>query len=182
MKLSTLLLDRDGVINHDSPDYIRSADQWKAIPGSLETIAELSKAGVWVGIATNQSGLARGYFSTADLDQMHQKLRRGVEALGGQVHAIAHCFHLPSDHCDCRKPKPGLLDQLIALRGDGFVSHETVMIGDTAKDLEAAKSRGISAVLVRTGKGADTEKNQDIKNPVYDSLAHWARDTQSLDL
>ncbi len=175
MKLTTVLLDRDGVINHDSPDYIRSATQWEPIPGSLEAIAALSKAGIWVGIATNQSGLARGHFTSVDLDQMHQKLRQGVASLGGQIQAIAHCFHLPDDQCDCRKPKPGLLDQLIALRGAEYVSHETIMIGDSLKDLQAAQHRGIASALVRTGKGTDTEKHQAIKSPVYDSLVDWAR-------
>lgn len=180
MALRTLILDRDGVINHDSPDYIKCAQEWEPIPGSLETIARLSQRGVWIGIATNQSGLARGLFSSADLDQMHLKLRQGVEALGGQIDAIAHCFHLPNQGCDCRKPKPGLIEQLIRLRGADYVSHETLMVGDSYKDLQAAKAAGIEAVLVRTGKGAETERSQPIKNPVYDSLADWA--SQALDV
>lgn len=181
MKLTTLLVDRDGVINFDSPDYIKSTDEWQAIPGSLEALATLSKAGVWIGIATNQSGLARGLFSSADLDQMHQKLRLGVEALGGRINAIAHCFHLPGDGCECRKPKPGLLNQLIALRGDGFVSRETIMVGDSLKDLQAADAIGIRSALVRTGKGSDTERAGGFTSPVFDSLADWAQSV-SLDV
>lgn len=174
MTLSTLFVDRDGVINFDSPDYIKSAEEWQPIPGSLETLAKLSRAGVWIGIATNQSGLARGLFSSADLDQMHQKLRAGVEAHGGRIDAIAHCFHLPDAQCACRKPAPGLLSQLAELRGNGFVSRETLMIGDSLKDLQAASAFGINSVLVRTGKGADTERVGGFDNPVFDSLADWA--------
>ena len=174
MALRTLFLDRDGVINHDSPDYIKSAAEWQPLPGALEAIATLSQQGVWIGIATNQSGLARGLFTSADLDQMHLKMRQGVEALGGRIDAIAHCFHLPDNGRRCRKPEPGLLEQLIRQRGEGFVSHETLMIGDSYKDLQAAQAVGIPAVLVRTGKGANTERDHAPTVPVYDSLGHWA--------
>lgn len=170
---TVVILDRDGVINRDRDDYIKSVDEWQPEEGAIDAIAKLSRAGVWIGVATNQSGLARGLFSSADLDQMHLKLRRLVGEAGGTIHAIAHCYHLPADQCDCRKPKSGLIFQLQAIYGQPFVSHETWMVGDTPKDLEAAAGAGIQAVMVRTGKGASFEKSHDIKNPVYDSLAHW---------
>ena len=173
---SVVILDRDGVINQDSDDYIKSADEWVPVPGSLEAITTLHRAGIWVGVATNQSGLARGLFTSADLDAMHLKLRKGLWALGGDVDAVAHCFHLPTDNCACRKPQPGLIKQLEQQYGRPFVSHETWMVGDTLKDLQAAQQAGIQSVLVRTGKGRQTEESHPLKNPVYDSLAHWVSD------
>ncbi len=173
MALRVVILDRDGVINRDRDDYVKSADEWIPEAGAIEAIARLKAAGIWVGIATNQSGLARGLFSTADLDAMHQKLRHLVREQGHEVDAIAHCFHLPDAKCPCRKPEPGLLAQLQTLYGRPFVSHETCMVGDTQKDLLAAAAFGLPAILVRTGKGAKTLESHAIKNPVFDSLKHW---------
>ncbi|WP_420551123.1 D-glycero-beta-D-manno-heptose 1,7-bisphosphate 7-phosphatase [Litorivicinus lipolyticus] len=168
-----VILDRDGVINRDRDDYVKSAAQWEPEKGAIEAIATLRALGCWVGIATNQSGLARGLFSSADLDAMHQKLRGLVRAHGHEINAIAHCFHLPDAGCLCRKPETGLLHQLQTAYGKSFVSRETCMVGDSHKDLLAAAAFGIPAVLVRTGKGRLTEKHQAIKNPVFDSLKHW---------
>lgn len=150
-----VILDRDGVINEDSDDYIKSIDEWIPVPGSIEAIARLSRAGYRIGVATNQSGLARGYFDEVTLANMHALLCELVEEAGGQVDAICYCPHSPDEGCRCRKPAPGLLEQLSAelqlpIRGAWYV-------GDTAKDMELAIAMGCKPVLVRTGKGRRTE-------------------------
>ena len=151
---SLVILDRDGVINEDSDQYIRSLDDWHPIPGSIEAIARLSHAGLRVAIATNQSGLSRGYFGLDELEAIHAELRARVEAAGGEVAAIAYCPHLPGDDCECRKPRTGLLEALqrelsLPLAGAPF-------IGDSLKDLQAAEKCGCRPILVTTGKGAAT--------------------------
>ncbi|MFL0811201.1 MAG: D-glycero-beta-D-manno-heptose 1,7-bisphosphate 7-phosphatase [Agarilytica sp.] len=149
-----IVLDRDGVINQDSDDYIKNAEEWLPIDGSIEAIAQLSQANYHVVIATNQSGLGRGLFSVADLDAMHQKLFDLVEAKGGKVEGIFYCPHSPNEQCDCRKPKTALLDQIeeefsITLKGCPFV-------GDSLKDLQAGKQKSCVPILVKTGKGETT--------------------------
>ena len=174
MKL--IILDRDGVINQDSDAYIKSADEWQAIPGSIEAIARLCRAGYSVAIATNQSGLGRGLFNLDALEAIHAKMCGQVERAGGLIAGIYYCPHLPSAGCNCRKPAPGLLD---AIRQDFATSLTGVIfIGDSLKDLEAGLQRQCQAVLVRSGKGAGYEKelanngNEKIRNtPVYDDLA-----------
>jgi len=151
-----VVLDRDGVINEDSRDYVKSAAEWQPLPGSIEAIAELSKAGFGIAVATNQSGLARGLFDLAALDAMHEKFRVLVEQGGGVVDGIFFCPHGPDEGCRCRKPATGLLEQAEAefgcdLRGCWF-------IGDSLRDLQAARGHGCRPVLVRTGNGAATEK------------------------
>lgn len=155
MKL--VILDRDGVINEDSDDFIRSVDEWVPLPGSIDAIARLSRAGFHVVIATNQSGLGRGYFSLDDLEAMHGKLRALVEDAGGVIDGIYFCPHRPDDNCNCRKPAPGLLD---AIRADmGNISLDGVpVVGDSLRDLEAGVARGCVPILVRTGKGRETEE------------------------
>lgn len=150
-----MILDRDGVINEDSDDYIKSLDEWLPIPGSIAAIARLSQAGFRIAVATNQSGLARGYFDEITLANMHALLCALVEEAGGQVDAICYCPHGPDEGCHCRKPAPGLLEQISAelqlpLAGAWYV-------GDTLKDLELGLRMGCRAVLVRTGKGRHTE-------------------------
>lgn len=150
-----VILDRDGVINEDSDDYIKSLDEWRPIPGSIAAIARLSRAGYKIGVATNQSGIARGYFDEIALANMHAALCALVEDEGGQVDAICYCPHGPKDGCHCRKPAPGLLEQISAelqlpIAGAWYV-------GDTAKDLELGLAQGCRSVLVRTGKGRQTE-------------------------
>ena len=154
--MQLVILDRDGVINHDSDDYIRSAEQWTPIDGSIEAIARLSKAGYTVVVATNQSGLARGYFDLDDLEAMHAKLSDAVESAGGQVGAIFYCPHGPDDECKCRKPLPGLID---AIEAEFNTSAESVpFIGDSLGDLQAGASKGCRLMLVKTGKGETTLK------------------------
>lgn len=149
-----VILDRDGVINEDSDDYIRSVDDWRPIAGSIEAIAQLSRAGFKIGVATNQSGIGRGYFDEYALAQMHELMHTLVEDAGGHIDALAYCPHLPDAGCQCRKPLPGLLDQLgdtLQLPLEG-----AWLVGDTAKDLEVALSRKCRPILVLTGKGART--------------------------
>lgn len=168
MKL--LILDRDGVINEDSDAYIKSLAEWIPIPGSIEAIARLSRAGWTVAVATNQSGLARGYYDEATLDAMHARLRQLVAEQGGEVGLIVHCPHGPDDGCACRKPLPGLLVQIaehydVTLDGVWFV-------GDSPGDLAAAQAAACQAVLVRSGKGQRTlAKGLPTGVKVFDDLA-----------
>lgn len=151
-----IILDRDGVINQDSDAFIKSAEEWLPIPGSIEAIARFSRAGYSVAVATNQSGLGRGYFSQTDLDAMHGKLSRLVGEAGGEIAGIYFCPHMPEDGCNCRKPLPGLLDQI---RQDlGLADLQGVAnVGDSIRDLQAAVARGCAPILVRTGKGRGSE-------------------------
>ncbi|MBF2755142.1 MAG: D-glycero-beta-D-manno-heptose 1,7-bisphosphate 7-phosphatase [Gammaproteobacteria bacterium AqS3] len=170
-----ILLDRDGVINHDSPDYIRSPEEWIALPGALEGMASLHRAGWRLAIATNQSGIGRGLYSRATLERIHAKLRGELDAAGGCVESIQYCPHTPDDSCTCRKPAPGMLHALgraleIELSGVPFV-------GDSLRDLQAARAAGCTPVLVRTGYGERTLGQlgaQDDDVLVVDSLAAYA--------
>jgi len=146
-----LILDRDGVINRDSREFVKNVDEWQPIPGSIEAIAELSKAGYTVAVASNQSGLARGLFDRNALRAMHRKLRRLVAAKGGHIDRIVVCPHGPDEGCHCRKPAPGLLLRLAQHYG---VSLDGVpAVGDSLRDLEAATAAGATPILVRTGNG-----------------------------
>lgn len=152
MKL--IILDRDGVINHDSADYIKSADEWIAIDGSIDAIARLYKAGFTVVVATNQAGLAKGKFDLDDLEAMHEKLTGLVEEQGAELGAIFYCPHHPDDNCKCRKPMPGMIDAIEAefnISAEGFY-----FVGDSLRDLQAAVTKGCKPVLVKTGNGEKT--------------------------
>lgn len=141
-----LILDRDGVINHDSAAYIRSPADWRPIEGALAAIARLHRAGFGLAVATNQSGVGRGYFELEALEAIHAKMQAAIAAAGGTIDALAYCPHAPDAHCACRKPKPGLLLRLKAERG--FAAKDAVMIGDAARDLEAAQAAGMGAIAV----------------------------------
>jgi len=152
MKL--IILDRDGVINEDSDQYIKSADEWQPISGSLEAIARLFAAGFTLAIATNQAGIGRGLFSAKTLESIHNKLIKLVRGVGGDIATIAYCPHHPDDQCQCRKPQPGLVQQIeknlnTSAEGAWFV-------GDSLKDLQAAKRAGCKPSLVLTGNGEQT--------------------------
>lgn len=155
--MKVVILDRDGVVNEDSPDYIRSPEAIRPIPGSLEAIARFTQAGVQVAIATNQSGLARGLFDIDALNRMHSLLCTRAAAVGGRIDLIAFCPHGPEAHCRCRKPEPGLL-QSIAQRFSVSLA-TTPVVGDSLRDLQAARQAGATPVLVRTGNGAHTAKS-----------------------
>lgn len=159
-----VILDRDGVINHDSSEFVKTADEWLPLDGSIDAIAALSQAGFTVAIASNQSGLARGLFDSVALDEMHEKMRGLLAAAGGQVEHIAICPHGPDDGCDCRKPRPGLLQQ-IARRFDVDLT-DAAVIGDSLRDIQAASAVSARPMLVRTGNGEKTEK------ALPESLAH----------
>jgi D-glycero-D-manno-heptose 1,7-bisphosphate phosphatase len=150
-----VVIDRDGVINHESPDFIRSPDQWLPIPGSLVAIARLTDAGFRVVVATNQSGVGRGLFSAETLNEIHRKMVSAVEAEGGKIAGIFVCPHAPDAHCDCRKPLPGLMQQIESAFGCALTGQPVV--GDSERDLRAAQAVGARAMLVRTGNGRATE-------------------------
>lgn len=168
MKL--LILDRDGVINQDSDAYIKTLDEWIPIPSAIAAIARLSKAGWTVAVATNQSGIARGYYDLATLESMHTRLRELVAEQGGELGVVVYCPHGPDEGCDCRKPKPGMLRQIaqhygVDLRGVWFV-------GDSRGDLDAALAVDCQPVLVKTGKGERTlTKPLPDGTRVFDDLA-----------
>ncbi len=147
-----ILLDRDGVINFDSSDYIKSPEEWIPIPGSLEAIAELTRKGFTIAVTTNQSGVGRGYYSLETLAAIHDKMLKSIHALGGEIAAIFYCPHTPEDHCECRKPKPGLLLQA----RDYFACDLKGVwaVGDSKRDLDAAVAVGCQPVLVKSGNGA----------------------------
>lgn len=172
MNRPLIILDRDGVINHDSDDYIKSEDEWFPLAGSIEAIAQLSQSGFRVCVATNQSGLARGLFDEFTLSRMHELMRTLVEEQGGSIEGIFFCPHGPDEGCNCRKPRPGLLNQIeeqldVAVAGSWF-------IGDTEKDIDAALSKDCKPILVLTGKGSLTRETMDpgklAKVPVFDDL------------
>jgi len=154
MKL--VILDRDGVINHDSAAYIKNPDEWKPIPGSLEAVARLNQAGYRVVIATNQSGIGRGLFEMATLNAIHDKMHRALAHVGGRIDAVFFCPHIPDAGCACRKPRPGLLEE-IARRLNVNLRNVPV-VGDALRDLQAAAATGATPILVLTGSGAKTRK------------------------
>ena len=155
--MNLIILDRDGVINHDSDSFIKSPDEWIPIPGSLEAIAKLYRAGYRVVVATNQSGIGRGLFDIITLNAIHQKMLAAVRSAGGVIDSIFFCPHAIADNCDCRKPRQGMFNA-IAQRYD--VSLEGVpTVGDSLRDLQAGFLAGCKPILVMTGKGVETEKN-----------------------
>ncbi|MFQ5660680.1 MAG: D-glycero-beta-D-manno-heptose 1,7-bisphosphate 7-phosphatase [Gammaproteobacteria bacterium] len=149
MKL--IILDRDGVINHDSDDYIKSVDEWLPVPGSLEAIARLYQDGYRILVASNQAGLALGKFNIEALNTIHQNMLSRLSQYGGTIEAIFFCPHAPDGGCECRKPKPGLFNEIarrVRISLEGITS-----VGDKLSDIEAAKASGASPVLVKTGRG-----------------------------
>lgn len=175
---SLIILDRDGVINHDSDDYIKSVDEWHAIDGSIEAIAKLKQSGFKVAIATNQSGIGRGYYSFEAFQAMHQKMLGLLQAIDPKLNIdqIEHCPHTPDDHCDCRKPKAGMLNAI--LKQQCIDPKDCYFVGDTLSDMSAAKAADCDFVLVKTGKGeriieqvtADPA-NKDLA--IFDNLAQF---------
>ena len=152
MKL--VILDRDGVINYDSDQFIKSPAEWKPIPGSLEAIARLNQAGYRVVVASNQSGVGRGLFDMATLNAIHAKMHKLVALAGGRIDAVFFCPHAADSKCNCRKPRPGLFQE-IAERFHRDLSGVPA-IGDSLRDLQAAAAVGARPMLVKTGKGVRT--------------------------
>lgn len=165
-----IILDRDGVINQDSDDYVKTLDEWIEIPGSAKAIADLYKAGYQIAVATNQSGIARNYFTEETLAAMHKKMSALVEEQGGQIATIKYCPHGPDDHCDCRKPLAGLVTQIeeeLNISAEG-----AYLVGDSLRDLEAGVVKGCKPVLVLTGKGEKTQsKTLPEGTEIFDDLA-----------
>ena len=166
-----VILDRDGVINRDSDAFIKSPDEFITLPDSIEAIGKLCRAGFRVVIATNQSGVGRGLFSPEMLERIHAKLISEVKAVGGVIAGIFICPHKPEDNCDCRKPKPGLLQQIA--ESFSIDLHGVPVIGDSARDLDAAIAADAQPILVRTGNGRKTEETlvKDSEIPVYENLS-----------
>ncbi len=177
MKL--VILDRDGVINKESVDFIKSPDEWKPIKGSLEAIARMSQAGYDVAVITNQSGIGRGLFSADTLGQIHVRMIQHVQQHGGKIQSILFCPHHPNDNCTCRKPLSGMYEELASRLGVNY--HGVFSVGDSVRDLQAAKKAGARPVLVKTGNGKKSLKeignNSEIEldgTLVFDDLAGFA--------
>jgi len=176
MTQKLVILDRDGVINQDSDDYIKSAQEWIPVPGSLEAISRLKKAGYTVVVASNQSGLARGLFDLTALQAIHDKMKQSLAQRGTQIDGIYFCPHGPNDNCSCRKPKPGLLLQIAS--EFQIKAADMIFVGDSYTDIQAAQVAGSQAVLVKSGKGTKTlNRHGPFTNvPVYDDLSHFVRE------
>ena len=151
-----ILVDRDGVINQDSKDYIKNAEQWAPIKGSLEAIADWQRKGIEFAVCTNQSGLGRGLFSRDDLFNMHAKCNSILKSLGGKPLTFFFCPHTPENNCSCRKPKALLLE--LAIEAHGSKPSNTVFVGDSPSDLKAAQAASVQFILVHTGNGESTYK------------------------
>ncbi|MCF6775948.1 D-glycero-beta-D-manno-heptose 1,7-bisphosphate 7-phosphatase [Thiotrichales bacterium 19X7-9] len=178
---SLVILDRDGVINEDSDQYIKSVDEWHDIQGSIQAITDLTKLNIPIAIATNQSGLARGYFDSITLYEMHSKMLNKVKMLGGMIDYIAYCPHGPNDNCQCRKPNIGLIEEisnklLIPLNKQVF------FVGDSYKDIQAANTANITPILVKSGKGKKTLQSHpelEAKINIYDNLYDFVQTLKS---
>ncbi len=180
MTVSLVILDRDGVINHDSDDYIKSPDEWQPLPGSLEAIARLCRADYTVVVATNQAGVGRGLFSQEMLIRIHRKMASSIRDKGGRLDSVFFCPHSPAEQCGCRKPKPGMLLEISDRLGIGLSG--VPVVGDSLRDLEAAEAAGAIPVLVKTGRGRLTQEKLSQgelshtlgQTPVYVDLAAFA--------
>jgi D-glycero-D-manno-heptose 1,7-bisphosphate phosphatase len=169
-----VILDRDGVINFESSDFIKSPEEWRPIPGSLEAIVRLNHAGWWVAVATNQSGVERGLFDLAMLERIHQKMREHLAKLGGHIDLLLFCPHHPDTHCECRKPKPKLMNDIATHFKIDLEQTRIPAIGDSLRDLVAANTAGCDPLLVLTGNGQRTFEKlpADLKTiAIYPDLA-----------
>lgn len=169
-----LILDRDGVLNReaDGAGYVLTPEEFFWLPGALEALATLHRAGVYLTVATNQSGVGRGLMTLAQLEAVHSRMRAEAAHHGGPLDAVLFCPHAPEARCDCRKPAPGMIHE--ALARSGFAAAETLVIGDAERDIEAASRAGVAAALVRTGKGRKTEAHLGATLPIYDDLLQFA--------
>ncbi|KPN71998.1 D-glycero-beta-D-manno-heptose 1,7-bisphosphate 7-phosphatase [Neisseria sp. 83E34] len=175
MKL--IILDRDGVINHDRDDFVKSVDEWVPLEGSMDAIAFLTEAGYTIAVATNQSGIGRKYFTVQELTEMHNKMHKLAQQAGGQIDGIWFCPHTAEDNCTCRKPQPGMVNDII----DRFDAkpEETYMVGDSLRDLQAIERAGGKPILVLTGKGKKTLSEQGDQLPeqtqIFDDLMAFSQ-------
>ncbi len=172
-----IILDRDGVINQDRDDFVKSVDEWIPIEGSMDAIAFLTQAGYNIAVATNQSGIGRKYFTVQDLTEMHAKMHRLVRQAGGEIDGIWFCPHTAADNCDCRKPKPGMVYDIL----ERFKANpaETWLVGDSLRDLQAMHEAGGKTALVLTGKGKKTLSQQEKELPentqIFDNLLAFSQ-------
>jgi len=170
-----IILDRDGVINYDSDDYIKTPDEWHAIPGSLDAIAKLNRAGYHVVVATNQSGVARGFYDIPMLHRIHEKLTTELATFGGVIDEIFFCPHHPDEKCDCRKPALEMFRQ-IQHKYDNDLS-DVYFIGDSYSDIQVAKKLPCKPILVLTSKGENTLNN----NPEFLTIPHFLNLASAVD-
>ena len=170
--MSLIILDRDGVINLDSPAFIKSPEEWLPIPGSLAAIGRLTQAGHTIAVATNQSGVGRGLYSLAALAAIHAKMLTAVQEHGGKIELVCFCPHHPDDHCACRKPKPGLFHQIGQLLQTEL--SQAIAVGDSLRDIEAARQVGCTLMGVKTGNGESLVSLPDVR--LYKNLAAWVDD------
>ena len=166
-----IVLDRDGVINSDSEHFIKSPEEWRPVPGSVEAVARLNHAGYRVVVATNQSGIGRGLFDMGMLNTIHEKMHKALAHAGARVDAIFFCPHTADSKCECRKPKAGMLIEI----GKRFNTELTGVpcIGDSLRDLQAAEAVGAQPMLVLTGKGEKTLRDGDFpkRTVIFPDLA-----------
>ena len=158
--MNLILLDRDGVINYDSDQFIKSPEEWKPIPGSLDAIARLCQAGYRVVVTTNQSGVGRGLFDMHTLNAIHDKMHKAVAQAGGRIDAIFFCPHAADANCSCRKPKTGMLEGVAARYNVDL--HGVPAVGDSLRDLTSAAGMGAQPILVLTGKGTKTQAHGEL--------------------
>jgi len=172
--MQLVILDRDGVINQDSDHFIKSPEEWIPIPGSLEAVALLNQSGFRTVIATNQSGVGRGLFDMNALNAIHTKMHRALTTIGGHVDAVFYCPHPAEEGCACRKPKPGMFNDIAARYNLDITGSPA--IGDSLRDLQAAAAAGCHPILVRTGKGKKTEAEGGLPpgTEIFDDLASAA--------
>ncbi|MCR9191738.1 MAG: D-glycero-beta-D-manno-heptose 1,7-bisphosphate 7-phosphatase [Gammaproteobacteria bacterium] len=166
-----VILDRDGIINEDSPAYIKSKEEFVFLPGSIDAIVQLTAAGYRIGVATNQSGIARDLYGEVQLAEIHDKMIAGIALAGGRIDEIMYCPHAPDEHCQCRKPKPGMLLDLA--RKFDCDARDLVFIGDKITDIQAAEQAGAQAVLVLSTMTKIDEFSTYHHVPVYDSLQQY---------
>ena len=177
LTMKLIILDRDGVINRDRDDFVKSVDEWIPIEGSMDAIAFLTQAGYTIAVATNQSGIGRKYFTVQDLTEMHAKMHRLAVQAGGTIDGIWFCPHTAADNCECRKPKPGMIIDII----ERFKANaaETWLVGDSLRDLQAIDAAGGKSALVLTGKGKKTLAKHEQELPehtqVFDNLLAFSQ-------
>ena len=178
-KIETVILDRDGVINKETGDFVKNLDEWQSIAGSPEAIAHLTNNGYPIFVATNQSGIARGLYSEDTLTQIHQRMLSQVRAVGGEIAGVFYCPHVDSDDCDCRKPKSGLLRQISQKHHIDL--SKSIMVGDSIRDLQAGLSAGAWVALVSTNEDLIRKLKSDFDAPlkdvpIYADLAEFVND------
>jgi D-glycero-D-manno-heptose 1,7-bisphosphate phosphatase len=176
MRVRHVILDRDGVLNHEAAagSYVREPAEFRWLPGALEGLALLHRAGLRLSVATNQAGVGRGLMSLEQLAAVHARMQAEAAAHGGALDAVLYCPHTPEAQCSCRKPAPGLIQAAVAR--SGIAAGDSIVVGDDQRDVEAARRAGVAAALVRTGKGRATEELLgEAAVPAYDDLQQFAR-------